>query len=156
GLSTGADSFAVISLPDESQFKLKENSRVVLHVPAPIEHQPTVIELVSGALFSAVRKRDGQNFQVKAKAAVAGVRGTEFFASVGEKDALWLCVHDGAVDVTSTTSKKTVSVPEGLGILVESGKEPGAPKAYEWTKKLNWKMEGDVEDHSQIEMEYKN
>jgi len=154
---TGANAFAVIALPDDSKLKLKEDTRLVLHVPDASKHEPTAVELVAGAVFASVRKHQGQNFQVKTRAAIAGVRGTEFFTAVGDKDAFWLCVNDGAVDVTPTTgAQKTVSVPQGLGILVESGKDPDPPKPYAWTKKLNWKMDGDVEDHSQIKMEYKD
>ncbi len=155
-VSTGADALTVISLPDGTRVKLKEDSRIVLHVPAAAHKEPTAVELLTGAVFAAVRKHEGQSFQVRTKSAVAGVRGTEFFTALGEKDAFWLCVNEGSVDVTATGSKEAVTVPQGLGILIEKGKNPGQPKPYAWTKKLNWKMEGDVEDHSKIKMEYKN
>jgi len=153
---TGAGAFAVLSLPDGTKLKLKEDTRVQVHIPPPERRETTVVELVTGAIFAAVNKHEGQKFQVKTRIADAGVRGTEFFTSIGEKDAFWLCVNEGSVDVTPTGSQKPIAVPQGLGILVEHGKNPDPPKPYAWTKKLNWKMEGDVEDTTEIKMEYKN
>ncbi len=158
-LKTGAGGLLILSFADGSRLKLKENSRIVVHATGAPEAGPSGIELTYGAVFALVSKHDKQHFTVKTKTAVAGVRGTEFFTSVGEHDAFWLCVEEGAVDVTPADAKVAMTVPKGLGVLVEKGKAPAPPKPYAWTKKLNWNFDpnqGDVVDHTAIEAEYKN
>lgn len=103
----------------------------------------TLIDLARGAMVSKVTKK---NFQIKTKNAVFGVRGTQFFVAATGEDDSWMCVNEGVVNVQK--NKSSVDVPKGLGVFVDP-KTISKPKAYEWTKGINWKMdsaEGDL-DH---------
>jgi ferric-dicitrate binding protein FerR (iron transport regulator) len=158
-VKTGDGGLLILAFSDGSRLKLKDSSQIVVHAAGTPESGPSGIDLVAGAVFALVTKHERQHFVVKTKTAVAGVRGTEFFTSVGEKDAFWLCVEEGAVDVTPTGAKVAMTVPKGLGVLVQKGKVPDPPKPYEWTKKLNWNMDpgqGDIVDHTAIDSEYQN
>lgn len=98
--------------------------------------------------------------ELVAKSVSMGVRGTQFFASFGpkgHKKDFWMCVNEGKVNVENIKSKKQVLVKEGEGIQVVDGSDFTEPKPYEWTKKLNWKMdaqEGDLENKAEIEGTY--
>lgn len=154
---SGKDGMLIVGFPDGSRLKLKADSKMQVHIDRATA-EPTEAELIEGAAFALIAKREHRHFQVKTKSAIAGVRGTEFFVS-NEKNNFWLCVQDGAVDVTPSGKTAPILVKEGLGILVEPGKTPDAPKPYAWTKKLNWNMDpdkGEVDDHTSIHEEYKN
>ncbi len=157
-VKTAANSMIVLAYVDGTHLKVKENTELVIHAEDSAAKSSNWVDLIRGALYSSVAKQQqGHQFQIKTQTAVAGVRGTEFFTAIGEHDAFWLCVEDGAVDVTPEGSEKVISVPKGLGVLIEKGKAPSPPKAYAWTKKLNWNMDpkdGDIVDHTSIENEY--
>jgi hypothetical protein len=157
-LKTGADSMVVLLFADGTRLKFKDKSEAKIEGESKAPG-PSGVNLAAGALFALIPKQDKPHFEVRTRAAVAGVRGTEFFASTGAHDAFWLCVEDGAVNVTPSGSDKPLVVPKGLGVLVEAGKTPEPPKPYAWTKKLNWNMDpdkGDVTDHTDIGSEYKS
>ena len=79
--------------------------------------------------------------------AVMGVRGTQFFvSSAPKKKNVWMCVNEGEVQVYfKENPNKFVSVKEGQGVVINSDNLPEV-KNYEWTKKLNWKLEGSAEE----------
>lgn len=160
-VKTGPEALLILAYPDGTKLKFKDNTEVKIHISDEMmaNHSETTVDLVAGALFAAVVHGDKRHFIVKTRTAIAGVRGTQFFASLGEHDAFWLCVEEGSVDVHPADSKDSLTVPKGLGVLVEQGKKPDSPKEYAWTKKLNWNMDpekGDVVDHTTIEGEYKD
>ncbi len=155
-VQTGAASTAVLVYPDGSRIKLKENSEVVVHL-VDTPQEKVGANLIIGALFAAVTKKKEPHFFVKTPTAVAGVRGTDFFTSFDNKENtpnLWLCVHEGSVEVVPLDSRPAIVVKEGLGIVVRADQKIDEPKPYEWTKQLNWNMDpaaGDVEDNSQFD-----
>lgn len=160
-VSTAAGATAVIETADGSRLKLRESSRLVLTLPAP--RSPLTEALLSwGSVFAKVTKRHlGESFHVRTPSAVAAVRGTQFFTAYGRDGAkakdLWVCVNEGAVDVTTTASPKILSVPAGKGVLIKSGLELTKPQAYDWTNKLNWNMDpkgGAVEDKTNLDAAY--
>lgn len=143
-LAAASGAAAVLELPDGSRLKLRESSRMKLSLPGP-KSKLTEITLVLGGLFAKVQRRPGAEFRVRAAAAVAAVRGTEFFTLIGKQTPaghnVWLCVNEGQVEARSNEGSKTVLVPQGKGVLLRPAADPGEPAVLEWTKGLNWNMD---------------
>jgi len=163
---SGADGAAIIELEDGSRLKVREGSTLKLTAFKLVEGaRKTTLELLGGSVFSKVAKLGaGDQFSLQAATAIAGVRGTEFFTSFGGKVGasaaadIWLCVNEGTVEVKAT-DEKSVAVKAGEGIVVPEGKTVTPPKAYAWTKKLNWNMEpekGEVRDRTPLEKLYRD
>lgn len=154
---TGADGTAVIELENGSQLKLRENTLINLDtIVGDVE-----VELQQGSLFSRVERLAGRGYRVRTGAVVAGVRGTEFFVAFGRtiEDApdVWLCVNEGAVEVTVEGAEEPVTVREGEGINILSGSRITEPKFYPWTEGLNWNTDpeaGDVRDDTDLDQAY--
>jgi ferric-dicitrate binding protein FerR (iron transport regulator) len=156
-VATSKGGTAVVSLPDGSQLKLKESSSIVIDMPGGSIFGAT---LDAGGVFAQVAKRIvGSEFRVRAGAAVASVRGTEFFTAFGREHKagrdVWVCVREGAVDVGAGGKKR--AVPAGKGVLIKSGTDVDKPQAFEWTKTLNWNMDpksGGVADGTDLDKAY--
>lgn len=157
---TGPKGTVIISLKSGAALKLKSDSSIVLTAVG----SSTSIDVESGAVFSKVDKRQaGQTYQIRAQTMVAGVRGTEFYFSYGNKKKakadMWLCVNEGQVHVEDASTSSSVDVNAGEGIIIPTDKQIPKPKAYAWTKKLNWNMDasqGDVEDKTSLKGAYKD
>ncbi|MGZ3708633.1 MAG: FecR family protein [Bdellovibrionota bacterium] len=149
---THEKSLAIVTLPDHSQLKVNPNSELMLDEVKSSRPKAgsTLLTLRAGGVFTKVAKQAaGAKFQLRTKSAVMGVRGTAFYTSFDAKNPahpdLWMCVNEGVVQVESAEgSKKSVSVKEGEGVVIPSGKEVTDPKPYSWTKKLNWNMNPDA------------
>lgn len=160
-VTTAAGAVAVIELPDGSRLKLRESSRLAVTLPGP-RSSVTEAFLSFGSVFAKVTKRlAGQQFHVRTPSAVAAVRGTEFFTAFGRANGqnrdLWVCVNEGAVDLQTTKSAKTLVVPAGKGVLIKAGLDLTKPQAYNWTKGLNWNMDaekGALEDKTNLDGAY--
>lgn len=160
-VATAEGATAVIELPDGSRLKLRESSRLALTLPGP-KSAVTEAFLSFGSVFAKVTKRlAGQPFQVRTPSAVAAVRGTEFFTAFGRASGksrdLWVCVNEGAVDLRTTRSDKSLLVPAGKGVLIKAGLDLTKPQAYDWTKGLNWNMDaekGALEDTTNLDGAY--
>ncbi|MDE2510151.1 MAG: FecR domain-containing protein [Elusimicrobia bacterium] len=160
-VTTGDKGTAVVELADGSRLKLRESGRMVLKFPAP-RSPVTDIFLSFGSVFAKVAKQaPGAQFHVSTPSAVAAVRGTRFFTAYGRAHGkardLWVCVNEGAVEVTTTASARGVRVPAGKGVLIKSGLDTTKPQAYDWTKTLNWNMDpaaGTVEDKTDLDGAY--
>ncbi|AFM13376.1 FecR family protein [Turneriella parva] len=159
-IRTGKKGTVIISLKSGAALKLKSDSQIILSAVGA----STTIDVESGSIFSKVGKRQpGQTFQIRAQTMVAAVRGTEFYFAFGKKKSdkadLWLCVNEGQVNVVDTSTKSDVNVNAGEGIVIPSSKPIPKPKAYAWTKKLNWNMDaqkGAVEDTTDLKGAYKD
>jgi len=157
---TGKKGTVIISLKSGAALKLKSDSQITLSAVGA----STTIDVESGSIFSKVGKRQpGQTFQIRAQTMVAAVRGTEFYFAYGKKKSqkadLWLCVNEGQVNVVDTSTKSDVNVNAGEGIVIPSTKAIPKPRAYTWTKKLNWNMDADkgaVEDNTDLKGAYKD
>lgn len=137
---TGKGSLAVLSLNSGSKIKVNQNSQIIVSKEAA--------GLTKGSSFfeilkSKVRKNKKIKYRVKTKHASMGVRGTQFFVSLGNKNDSWMCVNEGLVEVKSKDNK-TVLVKEGEGVKVS--KSVSDPKPLPWTKRLNWEMEGNLKE----------
>jgi hypothetical protein len=160
-VTTGDKGTAVVELADGSRLKLRESGRIVLKLPAP-RSPVTEILLSFGSVFAKVAKQmPGAEFHVRTPSAVAAVRGTQFFTAYGRGHGktrdLWVCVNEGAVEINTTASDKSVRVPAGKGVLIKNGLDTTKPQAYNWTKTLNWNMDADggsVEDKTNLDAAY--
>jgi ferric-dicitrate binding protein FerR (iron transport regulator) len=160
-VATAAGATAIVELADGSRLKLRESSRLVLTLPNG-RSLVTEILLSLGSVFARVTKRrNGEEFHVRTRTAVAAVLGTQFFTAYGrdrnKARDLWVCVNEGVVEVKTTAAKAALSVPAGKGVLIKSGLDVTKPQAYDWTKKLNWNMDpkaGAVEDKTILDAAY--
>lgn len=159
-VSTAKGATAVIELPDGSKLKLRESSKLAVTLPGPKKPE-TEAFLSFGSVFAKVAKRADQQFSVRTPTAVAAVRGTEFFTAYGRAKGksrdLWVCVNEGGVQLTTTKDKKGVLVPAGKGVLIKAGLDTTKPQAYDWTKTLNWNMDGEageIEDKTNLDAAY--
>ncbi len=154
---TGDDSVAVISLGGEAEIKLRARTTLSLDSLS----DSVAVSLSGGGAFSRVARRTIKEYTLKASTAVAGVRGTEFFVAYGRTiDALpdvWLCVAEGAVQVSLQGSPESVRVEQGKGINIVGGTKLTRPRRYPWTRKLNWIMDarsGAVRDRTNLDQAY--
>jgi ferric-dicitrate binding protein FerR (iron transport regulator) len=152
-VQTGKNSGAIVLLSGEARLKLTSESTLV--IPATDENSSAQLE--SGGVFADVAKKGTKHFFLKTKSAVMGVRGTQFFTAYGNSGAagqdVWMCVHEGQVEVSTPQGTASRLVNAGEGVIVPAGKEATQPKPYGWTKGLNWNMEpskGDVRDHTSV------
>jgi ferric-dicitrate binding protein FerR (iron transport regulator) len=157
-LRTGNNGTAIVMLKTGATLKLKPDTIIAMSSV----NTETTIELQGGAVFAKVdKKKAGQIFEIRAQTTVAAVRGTEFFFSYGkkakDKSDLWLCVNEGRVNVVDSDTKSEVDVNAGEGIIIPTDKAIPKPKAYAWTRKLNWNMDatkGGIEDKSNMQGAY--
>lgn len=163
---SGTDGGAIVELEDGSRMKLREGSSLKLtRYKLQEGARKTSLELLGGAVFSKVAKLGvDDRFTLQVATAIAGVRGTEFFASFGRKVGgaaaadVWLCVNEGAVEVKAE-GDKGVAVKAGEGIVVPEGKTVTPPRPYAWTKGLNWNMDpakGEVRDRTRLDKLYRD
>ncbi len=162
-LDTAPGSQVIWELDDGSRLKVSENTNLRIG-SRPDEPQ---VQLNKGSLYAKLKSKVKKGaaskikFKLQTKAAVLGVRGTHFFVSYGKEKSggrdEWMCVTEGEVEVTKVgaTDKDTapVLVGAGQGVQISAAGEVSAPKAFNWTKKLNWNMDptgGTVEHPSEI------
>lgn len=161
-IKTGAKGTVIISLKSGATLKLKSDSQITLSAVG----NATTIDVGAGSVFSKVdRKLAGQSYQIRAQTMVAAVRGTEFYFAYGMKKKdkpkadMWLCVNEGQVNVVDSSTSSNVDVKAGEGIVIPTDKQIPKPKAYKWTKDLNWNMDsgkGDVVDKTDLKGAYKD
>lgn len=132
---TGKNSQAVLEW-NGSKIKLKPNTEIVIETSAD---GPVVNLARGGVLCDVVKQNAGKKFRVRTQSVLMGVRGTRFFASSSSKGDVWMCVKEGSVEVTA--QGKTEEVPAGQGVRISLGSPPSAPKAYEWTRDINWNFD---------------
>ncbi|MGO9409754.1 MAG: FecR domain-containing protein [Spirochaetia bacterium] len=156
-ITTGADGLAVIDLSNATQIKLRENTSLVVDAIGDTAQ----VSLTAGGVFTHILKRLAGSFSLRAGETVAGVRGTEFFVAFGKtidnQRDVWLCVNEGAVDVSVPSANQHVLVPAGQGINIVGGTKLTAPHGYKWTRGLNWNMDpagGSLEDHTNLDQAY--
>jgi ferric-dicitrate binding protein FerR (iron transport regulator) len=155
---TGKDGWLILELKTGTRLKLTPLSSLVIESEEP-GNQKVRLEL--GGVFTKVKKTDGvaKRFSLHTKAAVMGVRGTSFFTAYGKNADEWMCVEEGVVDVEDGKHPQAQPVTAGQGVLVDSKSGVTPPKAYEWTKQLNWTMDsasGDVESKIDLDGAYSN
>ncbi len=108
-----------------------------------------IIDVIYGKLRAEVKKDTASKYKIKAKAAVAGVRGTELFVHVigGE---VQLCTIEGLVEVELEDGSKK-EVPGGMGVTLKNGQ----PLIYRETPMASlaaWLRETSFEEEPQMMM----
>lgn len=78
-----------------------EGGRFLLKGPARFTPRKSSFRLDLGSLLSVLTRRAGRRFSVRTPTAVAAVRGTDFFVSVGTKQEVDICICRGALAVTA-------------------------------------------------------
>lgn len=125
-LSTGAASYCEIVFDRGNIFTLEENTVTV------IDWDRGEIKLEQGAmaaLFTKLEKVIGNNkdFTIQTPTVAAGIRGTAFFIKVEDRENSYLCICNGALNVT--------------GADLDKGIESDHHKAYRFTQEgqsVNW------------------
>jgi hypothetical protein len=146
--STGEESMAIIKINPGLKIKLKENSVLKIQKPKKNKQGKTYsYALDAGEIFIKAQKSKINKHNFLVKDSIMGIRGTLFFISDRNKDKknIWMCVNEGAVEVSVGNNKKTVLVNAGEGIQIDSNKLPKV-KQYNWTNDLNWIMKGTFDD----------
>jgi ferric-dicitrate binding protein FerR (iron transport regulator) len=157
--STGSDGWLILELKEGTRLKMTPGSSLTVESEEPGKQK---VRLDLGGVFARVPKKEGtaiRRFSLHTKAAVMGVRGTSFFTAYGRHSDEWMCVDEGVVEVEDGKRKEPQSVKAGEGVLVDAEKGVTPPKAYEWTKSLNWKMDataGNVESKVDLDGAYSN
>jgi hypothetical protein len=154
---TGPQSLAVIDLANSTTVKLKEKTALSIDSIG----EAASVTLRAGGVFTSIARKLTGRFSVQTTTAVCGVRGTEFFVAYGraieEQPDVWMCVNEGSVEVSIPSTGQTVVVPKGLGINILGGQRITSPRAYPWTRKLNWNVDprsGKVDDTTSLEQAY--
>jgi hypothetical protein len=154
---TGTTATAIITLENNVDIKLRADT--VLDMESLSEE--VRVRLVSGSIFSKVKRKLIKSYSVEADTVLAGVRGTEFFIAYGRKveetPDIWLCVNEGSVEVSVEGITESAIVKEGEGINIVAGKKLTKAKKYPWTRDLNWNTEpgeGSVEDNTDLGKAY--
>ena len=156
-IRTGANTTAIVTLENSVDIKLRAQTTLEMDSLS----DEVKVNLVSGSIFSRVKRRFVKSYTVKAETVLAGVRGTEFFIAYGRKieetSDVWLCVNEGSVAVSVQGKRKTAVVKEGEGINIVAGSKLTKAKKYPWTKDLNWNTDpgrGDVKDNTSLDNAY--
>jgi len=145
----GKKAHAIIAIKPGTIIKLKPKTILIIEKPARNKKKSFSLYsyiLERGDIFVRAKNTKKNKYQVKTKNAVMGVRGTTFFVSSAKKKKnVWMCVNEGEVEVRASEKAKPVIVKAGEGVVVNSDSAPEV-KQYAWTKELNWKFSGKLEE----------
>jgi hypothetical protein len=109
---TGAKSFAVLKLKDNSLLRLREESEVIVTGTLRGREFSKSIEVRQGVVGFNIRKQGpGEEFRFSSPTSVASVRGTGGAFRVNGSDTL--TVVEGRIALTNSVSRASVDVPEG-------------------------------------------
>lgn len=143
---TKKEALAVIKMNKNAVIKIKQNTELSIPLPKKDNKKTTnVYSLIVGEIFIKANQKKNETYQVKTKNTIMGVRGTQFFISSGKDKNVWMCVNEGKVAVSINGQEGEVLVREGEGVVINSNRLPKV-KQYAWTKKLNWKLNGNYEE----------
>lgn len=131
-ITTGANSLAILKGERET-LKVQADSEIIYEHGATLQSSSILLNL--GGLISRVNSK---KFQVKVKAVSMGVRGTQFFTSVDDKEKIWMGVNEGTVEVND--GHNITLVPAGQAVSVING-ETSKPTILAWMKNMNWEMD---------------
>lgn len=120
---TEDNSQARVRLYDRSLLRLGANSRVQmaqLRADASAEKKTISVKLVVGRLWASVSKllTSDSAFEVQTTSAVAGVRGTNFGASVNAEGECEIAVGEGKVQVRSTAGGEPKMLTAGRAAVL--------------------------------------
>ncbi len=136
-VKTGRKSKVEIRFDDGSRIKLLSNSVIELKKYYKIDDgRYSMVKLKKGKLFGNVLKlRKKSKFQVSAVNSTAGVRGTEFYVAIDNRDNVTVEVNNGSLDVEAEGTK--VVVTDLKGTYIKKGEAPTEPKNIT-KRKVQW------------------
>jgi len=130
GISTGEESAVEITFEDGASFFLRSNTALELRAAnrKAEDHIIRKLFLKAGRSISRLKKALGKEsrFEIQTPSAVAAAKGTEFRASVDDKEATRTEVMKGTIGVEAM--QKKVEVMEGEGTLVRKNEPPTKPR----------------------------
>lgn len=129
-LETNANSRVVIDLADGSTVKVSPNTLLRFNrIDLTSSYQRRVhIDELRGSMVVAVKShKEGTSFKTATRAAVAGVRGTQFRLTVESDDVSRIEALAGSVTFDNEQGKSTIE--KGFGSRARVGAAPSAPHA---------------------------
>lgn len=132
-----------VLVDDGSKFYIDDETTIMV---AEMEKPPAktsvevIIELIKGAIFSDVTKRDGTRFEVDGGVSVTGVKGTQFEV-ISDGSTVQTKAYEGEVKVTSTQSGDSVDLVAGEKVSV-SGGGLGETQVFDASVQDKWWEEG--------------
>jgi ferric-dicitrate binding protein FerR (iron transport regulator) len=157
-IRTAPEAILIVETSEGARLKVKGDSEIEIGDGA----HPGA-RLHRGGVFARIPKLKGLRpaYRIRSKAAVMGVRGTEFYTAYGSLDSeVWMCVREGEVEVqTEKPAANPVVVKAGEGVWIRPDGPPPEAKAYEWTRQLNWNQDpqaGALEDRTRPSSGYQN
>ena len=154
-VKTGAKSFAVLKLKDNSLLRLREESEVVVTGTLRGKEFSKSIQVRQGVVgFNIKKQGPGEQFRFSSPTSVASVKGTGGVLRVNGSDTL--TVVEGLVALTNSVSNTSVDVPAGYtGISRPDGTvESRVSTAAELTAAEDAMRTGD--QPRQLKLELKN
>jgi len=122
---TGADGEAILRWFDGNAVRISPNTSIIISGITAAPAEKTTLELKQGGAFFKAKALSGADstFSVKTPSAIAGVRGTQFSASVDAAGKTTVSVLDGQIDVEAEGI--SIVLDPGFQITVETGQPPG-------------------------------
>jgi hypothetical protein len=154
-VKTGAKSFAILKLKDNSLLRLREESEVVVTGTLRGKEFSKSIQVRQGVVgFNIKKQGPGEQFRFSSPTSVASVKGTGGVLRVNGSDTL--TVVEGLVSLTNSVSNTSVDVPAGYtGISRPDGTvESRVSTAAELTAAEDAMRTGD--QPRQLKLELKN
>lgn len=122
-VKTGADGRAVLQMDDGCKVFMDPDTMLNMKElqPRTASTLDVIIELVKGALFSDVTKREGSKFELETGVSVTGVQGTQFSVSYDPvaKESVTKA-YEGTVSVSSASGTTQLSKNQ-MVTVTESG-----------------------------------
>ena len=122
GIIVTKDGIVTVKMPDASIVQLSANTRLKvtsLFMNQEDKTQYSFFELMAGKARATVSKLlTGSKFEIRAKSAVAGVRGTEFEILVSDDGDVQFATFEGEVAVKSLKTGETIALPAGQGVAL--------------------------------------
>jgi hypothetical protein len=137
-IRTGKDGKVSLLLDDGCKIFMDEETTLDVNELKPRPGKTSldvIIELVKGALFSDVTKRDGTKFELETTVSVTGVKGTQFLTTYDGSTAETK-VFDGEVDVADKYGNAVVLENNQKVAVTSSG--VGIPSEFDPSNEDRW------------------
>jgi hypothetical protein len=136
-IRTGASSKAEILLEDGSTIVVQSNTTLQLSGIKRQKRKKTSILIFFGRVWNKVSRAlgDQASYEVNTPVVVAGVRGTEFEAAVGDDGSVRIRVQQGTVNVAADGRDETLGRDQEIEADPDSiGKTGAAEDRLDWEK----------------------
>lgn len=141
------DGVSEIRIGSDSRFKISE-------MPNKKQHKLGLLHVLEGRIRATVARDaddDVYQFEIKARTAVAGVRGTEFYVATEGDEATFSTVR-GLVNVRSEVpAEGSWDIPPGRQITKKAGAAP-VLKAIDPENLKRWRQQTKIKRHTPVKM----